>query len=110
MTIVKALQSADLHLAASTFVHQHGHDLSRDQQVQQAARYLMQTFQCTENTAGITAAQVVAEMDSAGCNGFVHLDHSTSYCVMLVVDGQKRVISLRELMKYFDHKDSAGIE
>ncbi|MCF6219669.1 MAG: hypothetical protein L3J65_01015 [Robiginitomaculum sp.] len=75
---------------------------SRDQTLTRVVNRLVREHGFTMDAARGAAAKAVAETDSRNIDGYLDLDASTSTALFVKVDGNTRVLSLAQILRFFE--------
>ncbi len=98
MSNLKLLASAERFV----FAHRNGATLSRDEMMRQAIYYLTTQHQCSPDTAAYLAPCAVANIESNGIDAYIDIDHSTSRCLFVRVNGQLRSLGIADLVSVLE--------
>ncbi len=106
MSIAMHQTQANLLEPAERFVLSHPYldDMDQDALVHQTRIHLANQYDCSQQTAGLFAARAVANIQSRGIDAYVDIDHSTSSCVFVRVQGQLRALSISDLVKVLENE------
>ncbi len=75
---------------------------SRDQTLTRVVARLVNDHNFSMEDARDAAAKAVADTDSRGIDGYLDLDASTSTALFVKIDGTTRVLSLAQIISFFE--------